>query len=111
MHLKTCYFAPIEVPKYDELGIRIKMINNKENPVAWAMLITELDEAREHLEDLINEMSESGAIDDESEFSVYLGHVYAHLNRAWHSRNQDEEISEKQWLVFSQFPKDIKPVG
>lgn len=87
------------------------MINERNNPVAWAMLITELDEAREHLEALISKMSESGEMDEQSEFSVYLGHVYAHLNRAWHSRNHNEEISEEQWPVFSQFPKDIKPVG
>ncbi len=87
------------------------MINEKENPVAWAMLLTELDEAREHLEALINQMSKSGTIDEESEFPVYLGHVYAHLNRVWHSRNQDEPISEEQWPLYSQFPKDIKPVG
>ena len=86
------------------------MINKKENPVSWALLLTELDEAREHLESLITEMNEAGAIED-SEFVVQLGHVYAHLNRAWHSRNQDGEITEEQWPVFSQFPKDIKPVG
>jgi hypothetical protein len=87
------------------------MINERDNPVAWAMLLTELDEAREHLEALIKQMSESGAIDEESEFPVYLGHIYAHLNRAWHSRNQDESISEDQWPLYSQFPKDINPVG
>lgn len=75
------------------------------------MLIMELDEAREHLEALVNEMTESGVIDEESEFTVYLGHVYSHLNRAWHSRNQVEEISREQWLLSSQFPKDINPVG
>ncbi|MFA5982983.1 MAG: hypothetical protein WC782_03115 [Methylococcaceae bacterium] len=56
-------------------------------------------------------MTESGVIDEESEFTVYLGHVYSHLNRAWHSRNQVEEISREQWLLSSQFPKDINPVG
>lgn len=86
------------------------MINKTENPVSWTLLLTELDEAREHLESLTNKMNETGSIDD-SEFSVDLGHVYAHLNRAWHSRNQDAEITEEQWPVFSQFPKDIKPVG
>lgn len=49
------------------------MINEKENPVAWAMLLTELDEAREHLDALINQISEAGAINEESEFPVYLG--------------------------------------
>ena len=87
------------------------MINNNDNPVAWAMLITELDDAREHLEELLKGLSESDEMDEDSEFSVYLGHIYAHLNRAWNSRNQEDEISQEQWLLFSQFPKDIKPVG
>lgn len=86
------------------------MINKSENPASWTLLLTELDEAREHLEGLIDKMNGAGAIDD-PEFAVDLGHVYAHLNRAWHSRNQDEQITEEQWPVFSQFPKDINPVG
>lgn len=86
------------------------MINNKENPVAWALLLTELDEAREHIEELTNKMNKEGSI-EESEYSVYLGHIYAHLNRAWHSRNQDGEITEEQWPVYSRFPKDVNPVG
>jgi hypothetical protein len=60
------------------------MINNKDNPVAWALLVTELDEAREHLESLTNEMVKAGTIED-TEFAVQLGHIYAHLNRVWHS--------------------------
>lgn len=86
------------------------MINEKDNPVAWALLLSELDEVQEHLAELKSELSEAGAMDDE-EFAVYLGHVYAHLNRVWHSRNQDSEITKEQWPVYSQFPSDIKPVG
>ena len=86
------------------------MINAKEHYVAWAGLITELDEAREHLEKLTNDINSQGLI-DESEFAVYLGHVFAHLNRAWHSRNQASEITEEQWVPFSQFPTDLQPVG
>jgi len=33
------------------------MINRKRNPVAWALLLTELDEAREHFEHLIETMT------------------------------------------------------
>ena len=86
------------------------MITNAEEPVAWALLLTELDEAREHLEEVLKGMNDSGAIED-SEFEVHLGHVYAHLNRAWNSRNQNTEITEEQWAVFSQFPRDLDPVG
>jgi hypothetical protein len=86
------------------------MINAQEHNVAWAGLLTELDEAREHLEEVIKSMHGAGSI-DESVFAVDLGHVFAHLNRAWHSRNQASEISEEQWNSFSQFPQDLKPVG
>ena len=86
------------------------MVNEKEHPLGWIGLLTELDEAREHLEDLVKEMNSAGSA-DESEFAVHLGHVFAHLNRAWHSRNQNAEISEEQWSSFSQFPNDLDPVG
>jgi len=86
------------------------MINAKDHYTAWAGLLMELDEVREHLDGLINKMNEAGTI-EESVFAVDLGHVYAHLNRIWHSRSQVTEITEEQWSAFSQFPKDLKPVG
>jgi hypothetical protein len=55
-------------------------------------------------------MAASGAIEEE-EFGVELGHVYAHLNRAWHARGQGGEVSTEQWVKFSAFPKDLEPVG
>ena len=78
--------------------------------MAWALLVTELDEARGHIEELTDTMNKEGLI-EESEYSAYLGHVYAHLNRAWHSRNQDGEITDEQWPVYNQFPEDVNPVG
>ena len=86
------------------------MINQKNNPVSWALLITELEEAQEHLGSLVDKMANVGAVEEE-EYAVDLGHIYAHLNRAWHSRSQDGEISDEQWPVFSNFPNDLKPVG
>lgn len=86
------------------------MINNKDNPVTWALLLAELFEAREHLEELITTMSEAGAV-EETEYAVDLGHVYAHPNRAWHSRHHQEEILAGEWAAFSRFPKDLEPVG
>jgi hypothetical protein len=77
---------------------------------AWAGLVTELDEAREHLAALIEEMVKQGRIDDAT-FEVQLGHIYAHLNRVWHSRNQTEEIGDAQWVAFTEFPRDLKPIG
>lgn len=86
------------------------MITQAQEPVGWAHLITELDDAREHLESLLKEMVETGHITDEV-FAVQLGHIYAHLNRAWNSRNQTTEISDEQWIPYSAFPTDLQVVG
>ena len=88
------------------------MINQKENPVSWAMLMYELDDAHEHLGDLISKMAEDGAIEDE-DYRVQLGHVFAHLNRAWNGRNEVEldKTSDQIPSKRSQFPTDLKPVG
>jgi hypothetical protein len=86
------------------------MINKKDNYVAWALLVENLSEAQEHLQKFTENMIKRDSY-DESEFSAELGHIYAHLNRAWHSRNQTSEITSEQWPVFSQFPKDLEPVG
>jgi len=86
------------------------MISNSDSPVAWAMLLTELDEARDHLESLIGKMTKSNEIDD-SEYAVDIGHVFAHLNRAWNSRDLQGSIPEDKWDKYSQFPADLQPVG
>lgn len=86
------------------------MINEKDNPVEWAMLITELDEAREHLDALIKSMAETEST-DESEYAVQLGHVFAHLNRAWNSRELIGPIGHNEWRTCSAFPDDLDPVG
>ena len=88
------------------------MLSQNEHPVAWAMFEYELGDAHEHLGALINKMHSAGGM-DEDEFAVHLGHVFAHLNRAWHGRNDpnldtetDEESAER-----SQHPSDLSPVG
>jgi len=86
------------------------MIDNLSNPAAWALLMQELDEAREHLEVLIAEMEKNGHLDEEK-FRVDLGHIYAHLNRTWHGRNQPDAITDEQWTMFSRFPADVPLVG
>jgi hypothetical protein len=86
------------------------MINAKDHSVAWASFVTELDEAREHLEALSEKLVREGSC-DESDLAVDLGHIYAHLNRAWHSRDQDDAITSEQWQEFSGFPTDLTPVG
>ena len=48
---------------------------------------------------------------DESEYAVQLGHVFAHLNRAWNSRNLKGQIGDSEWQNYSAFPDDLDPVG
>jgi hypothetical protein len=86
------------------------MLDAEQHPVEWTLLLDELREAHEHLGTLVTELGRSGPICD-SDFAVHLGHVYAHLNRAWHARNQTAQITDKQWDPFSQFPTDVPPVG
>ena len=86
------------------------MINQNNDSVEWALLLYELDDAREHLESLIDQMNGDGEIEEE-DYAVQLGHVYAHLNRAWHARGLEGEIPGDRWEEFSRFPADLKPVG
>ena len=86
------------------------MINGKENPVEWALLSYELDEVIEHLQEISNSITPESEI-DETEFKVYIGHVYAHINRIWNQRNHTGDITDQQFEEFSKFPNDIEPVG
>ena len=85
------------------------MINKKDNPVAWALLMYELTDAQEHLQKLVDRMSTQEDF-DEIDFRYSLAHIYSHLNRAWNGRDAVVEMSDEQWQAFSQFPKDIEPI-
>jgi len=63
------------------------MINNKDNPVEWALMLYELSDAGEHMENLLKQMKQDGKIDEEN-FKIQLDHIYSHLNNAWTSRNR-----------------------
>jgi hypothetical protein len=86
------------------------MINSKDNPLEWSQLIHELEDAHEHLGNLIKEMQTDGCIDIEG-YSIDVAHVYAHLNRAWNSREIIGELSESQWEECREFPKDLEPLA
>ncbi|HEU0007888.1 MAG TPA: hypothetical protein VFS12_18015 [Terriglobia bacterium] len=51
------------------LGPNRTMINAKDNPVAWSLLIQGISDAQEHLASLVAQMSADGRIDDE-DFAV-----------------------------------------
>ena len=86
------------------------MINPKDNPVGWSLLLDELRDAHEHLGDLLKEISDGGDYSEE-ELGVFLGHVYAHLNRAWFRRNVPEDFPDSEWDAASGFPGDLEPVA
>ena len=86
------------------------MINLQEKPEEWATLMYELEDAKEHLRDLIDKMNSQGNI-DEVDYEINLGHIFAHLNRAWNSRNIIGEYDDKKRSKISAFPKDIEPCG
>ena len=87
------------------------MINSKDNPVAWALLVQGMEDAHEHIASLVKQMNRAGTIEDE-DFAVQIAHAYAHINRAWNARNYASgEMTDEQWTTFSQFPHDIEPVG
>ena len=84
------------------------MINKDQNPVGWAELMYELEDAREHLGNLITEIQNDPTY-DEVNLRIDLGHIYSHLNRAWHRRNKDGDISDSEWVEASKFPNDLEP--
>ncbi len=86
------------------------MINRKDNPIAWAMLLSDLEDAHDHLRDLIKEISAESEY-GEPELRIDLGHVYAHLNRAWHRRLKSEDFTDSEWEAAGAFPDDLEPVA
>lgn len=84
------------------------MIENEKNPAEWAQLLYELDDAKEHIENLAREMSEKGKI-EEIEFKIQIGHIYSHLNRVWNSRNREGESTNETFENESNFPIDLNP--
>ncbi len=86
------------------------MISKEEAPVEWAMLIYELSDAREHLERMMDAMNSDPEY-DESNFRAELGHIFSHLNRAWHRRNVIGELEGRAWDEARKFPTDLEPIG
>ena len=86
------------------------MVNLEKNPVEWAGILYELDDLKEHLDSLIKQMSDEGKI-DETDYEIQIGHLYAHLNRAWNSRSATVDTVEKNLGKYTEFPKDINTCG
>lgn len=82
-----------------------------ERYVARSMVAFELEEAAQHLNRLARRLATEPGYGD-PEFRVDLGHVYAHLNRAWNRRAASADApTDDQFEAWSQFPADVPPVG
>ena len=78
------------------------------------MLMYELSDASEHLSDLIAHLSGGKSPIDEEDLAVQIGHIYAHLNRAWNGRNDPHGMTnptDEQRAVLTSFPIDLEPCG
>jgi hypothetical protein len=109
---KRTWAAPLfAASRYRRIHREISIVINKaDNPVGWALFLYELDDAREHLAKLIEELGEDASY-DEASLRVDLGHVYAHLNRAWRRRLAAEDLSDLEWHSSSAFPDDLEPIA
>jgi hypothetical protein len=86
------------------------MINRNDNPVQWALFVDELNDPHEHLGNLISEMMTDTEY-DESRLRVDLGHIVAHLNRAWARRNLTRDLTDEEWDAFREYPQDLRPIA
>lgn len=84
------------------------MIDKRLQPVEWSEFMYELEDALEHLGKLIKDAEQVKDYDDAA-LRVDLGHVYAHLNRAW--RRSTRALAETDWEWASRFPEDLSPVS
>uniref|UniRef100_UPI003F881A84 hypothetical protein n=1 Tax=Pseudocolwellia agarivorans TaxID=1911682 RepID=UPI003F881A84 len=91
------------------LCFRDIMIDRKSNPNEWSTLLYELDDAKEHLESLVNQLNGAGKIDEE-DFKIQLSHIYAHVNRSWNIRNLETDFNIQDSAKLSRFPTDIDPL-
>ena len=85
------------------------MINKKSNPVEWSAFMYELEDAKEHLSKLLSDVGNDPEY-EEVNLRIDLGHVFAHLNRAWNRRDVTRELSNEEWERASHFPDDLDPV-
>ena len=87
------------------------MIDKRTDPVAWAALMYELEDAQEGLESLFQNIAEDAEF-SAVEFQVHMAHIYSHLNRAWNGRNATEQQLDDTtvWEKWGRFPTDIEPL-
>ncbi|MDB5869285.1 MAG: hypothetical protein JWP96_1617 [Polaromonas sp.] len=85
------------------------MIKKDINPGEWSDFMYELEDAKEHLAKLIADLNDDPDY-DETNLRIDLGHVFSHLNRAWHRRGMTKDFSDEEWKLASNFPGDLEPI-
>ena len=88
----------------------VPMINRHDHPVGWALFHDELSDAHEHLESLLGALERDPDYGEEA-LRVDLGHILAHLHRAWYRRNCPEDITNEQWEQSRETPRDLDPLA
>ena len=89
------------------------MLNPQTDPIEYSRFMFELTDASEHLEKLISDIEGNSEYSD-TELSIDMGHIFAHLNRAWNTRNRDDSNPvdiKAEHDSISEFPLDLKPIG
>jgi hypothetical protein len=84
------------------------MIDRNTQFVEWDLFLCELEDAKEHLATLLQEMKGDPCY-DENNLRIDLGHVYAHLNRAWWRSVKAMDDNNRE--AASRFPDDLTPIG
>lgn len=84
------------------------MIDREAQFVEWDLFLCELEDAKEHLEGLLREIKGDPSY-GEGNLRIDLGHVYAHLNRAWW--RSAKILDDNDWARASKFPDDLTPIG
>ena len=86
------------------------MIRKSDSPVAFSTLFYDLDDAKDHLIELIDAITNNSEY-TEDEYRVELGHIYAHLNRAWNNRNLEDDSQEPDHDESRRYPQDLDPIA
>lgn len=75
--------------------------------LSWVRTLQELEDARVHIGELIDQMGRDKRI-GEIDFGIQFGHIYGHLNRVWNGRRLSGGDTET-WCSDknSQLPSDI----
>ena len=83
------------------------LIREIDDPPFWTSFVHQLEDARVHLSELIDEMCAKNEV-DEIELGIRLGHIYGHLNRAWNGRRlANADVSEWYTEKNCRFPDDV----